>query len=230
MLDRHRAFFFSFGPKCAETPGMGEDRRLLKQWLTERNRYPEKSQAVDARIRQKFEREVALFNLDMSGFSRLARDHGIIHFLAMITEMEAAAVPAVVHNGGQVLKQEADNLFALFTHPEPALEAALDCLRAFQAMNEVLPETRHLHGSIGIGFGSNLVIGDEDVFGVEMNYASKLGEDLAARNEILLTNAAWSALPPGRFEFVRKNFDLGGESLAGHSYVKRAAGTRHKAA
>jgi hypothetical protein len=39
----------------------------------------------------------------------------------------------VTGNGGQVIKQEADNLFAIFAQPAHALEAALDIFRAFEA-------------------------------------------------------------------------------------------------
>ena len=45
------------------------------------------------------------------------------------------------------------------------------------------------------------MIGEEDLFGNEMNLACKLGEDIAVRGQILLTPAAFNALPPGRYEF-----------------------------
>ena len=44
-----------------------------------------------------------------------------------------------------------------------------------------------------------MVVADEDLFGAEMNLASKLGEDLACAHEILLTPSAHDALPPGRY-------------------------------
>ena len=53
----------------------------------------------------------------MVGFSRLSQKHGIIHYLAMIARMDLAARPAVEGNGGRVVKQEADNLFAVFETP-----------------------------------------------------------------------------------------------------------------
>ena len=42
---------------------------------------------------------------------------------------------------------------------------------------------------VGIGYGRVLRIGDRDVFGQEVNAASKLGEDLATAGEILVTEA-----------------------------------------
>ena len=51
-----------------------------------------------------------------------------------------------------------------------------------------LPEEKVLL-CLGIGFGRILRIGDTDVFGTEVNVASKLGEDIAKRDEILVTHA-----------------------------------------
>ncbi len=165
---------------------------------------------------------MAILALDMCGFSRLTAKHGIIHYLAMIHQMQEGAVPAVVGNGGQVIKQEADNLWAIFDRPADALESALDVFRAFEAINAVVPEERDIHGSIGIGYGDTLVIGDEDLFGCEMNLASKLGEDLAGPSEILLTAAACEALPPSRYQFSPKQFSVGGLDIACSRYEARA--------
>ena len=111
------------------------------------------------------------------------------------------AGPAVVGNGGHVFKQEADNLFATFENPTNALEAALDIFRGFQAVNGVVPSDRDIAGSVGIGYGPMLLVGEEDVFGCEMNVASKLGEDFAGASEILLTANAYASLPPDRYRF-----------------------------
>src|SRR5256886_5385868 len=52
----------------------------------------------------------------------------------------------------------------------------------------MLPDEFDMHGEFGIGYGEILVIENEDIFGSEVNLASKLGEDLAQRGEILLTD------------------------------------------
>lgn len=151
--------------------------------------------------------------LDMVGFSRLTLEHGIIHYLAMIHQMVEAAVPAVIANAGRVIKQDADNIFAIFDDPTHALEAARDILRAFDAVNSVTPLERHVHGSVGVGYGETLVIDDSDLFGSEMNLASKLGEDLAGKNDILLTASAHEALPAGHYVFTPVRFSVGGMEI-----------------
>lgn len=188
-------------------------RALLDDLLDERNRHCGDTAEIDDRIRRTFERTVAILVLDMIGFSRLTQKHGIIHYLAMIERMRVAARPAVEGNGGRVIKYDADNLFATFGTPAEALEAALDILRSFDAVNEVTPCDRDLYGSFGIGFGPTLVVDGEDLFGGEMNLASKLGEDIAQASEIILTGAAHAALPPDLYRCDPSRFDLGGLGL-----------------
>jgi class 3 adenylate cyclase len=194
------------------------DRAYLKQLLSERTQYPDRAAQVDETIWQTFGRDVAILVLDMCGFSRLSAQYGIIHFLAMIHQMEQAARPAIAGNGGQVIKQEADNIFAIFPQPVQALEAALDIFRAFEAMNEVSPEERNIYGSIGIGYGKTLVIGEKDLFGAEMNITCKLGEDLAEKMEILLTPNAYADLPADRYACTAKAFTISGLDLDCHQF------------
>ncbi len=183
---------------------MRHDHAYLRSLLSERNQTPERAAEIDQRIRSAFERRLAILVIDMCGFSRLTSAYGVIHFLAMVRQLEEAACPAIAGNGGRVVKQEADNLFAVFEQPAQAVEAAVDVARAAEAMNAVLPAERAIHVSIGIGYGATLLIEGEDMFGDEMNTACKLGEDIAGRMEILLSAAAFTALPPGRYGFDEK--------------------------
>jgi adenylate cyclase len=110
--------------------------------------------------------------------------------------MSAISSPIVVRHRGRVVKQEADNLFAEFPDVQPAVDAAIDIFKAFAAVNTGLPSDQDLYAGIGIGYGKTLVVGDHDLFGCEMNLACKLGEDLARRGEILLTESAFTRLHP----------------------------------
>ena len=198
---------------AAQTSIGRSDRSALGRLLSERNQYPDRADAIDAQINAAFGRKLSMLVLDLCGFSRLTARYGVIHFLSTIHQMEQGATPAVVGNGGQVIKQEADNLFAIFAQPSQALEAALDMLRSFEAMNAVVPEHRAICASIGIGFGDTLVIDEADLYGHEMNLACKLGEDLAQKGEILLTASAHAALSLGRYACTTQAFALGGLAL-----------------
>jgi adenylate cyclase len=79
---------------------------------------------------------------------------------------------------------------------------AQEILSTLRTVNEALPGQEEIYVSMGIGYGDVLMIGTGDLFGDEMNLACKLGEDLADRDQILLTSGARRALEgtPLRFE------------------------------
>lgn len=185
----------------------------LKRLLNDRNEYADRTQEIDEEIRRHFEQKVAIFVLDMCGFTRTTMRYGIIHYLAMIAQMETLATPAIEDNGGRVIKQEADNLFAVFPNVAQAVEGAWDVLRSFRAADAILPDQRDIYGSIGIGYGSTLIIGDEDLFGNEMNLTCKLGEDLAESMEILLTEGACLSLPEEQYRLSPLHFSISGIEL-----------------
>ena len=60
---------------------------------------------------------------------------------------------------------------------------------ACQAFNEKRKPEEKVLLCVGLGFGRILRIGDVDVFGKEVNAASKLGEDTAKADEILVTQS-----------------------------------------
>ncbi|MFE4106805.1 adenylate/guanylate cyclase domain-containing protein [Almyronema epifaneia] len=161
---------------------------LFQQLLQQRNQYPEAAPAIDQQIQSLFGQHLAVMVLDAVGFSRSAQQSGIIAALAEIQRLQAIAVPAIEGSGGSVFKLDADNVYAYFPNAEAAVAAA-------QALISQL-NVEGMHASIGIGYGEVLVIANTDIFGEELNLASKLGEDLAGRDEILLTEAAFCSLPP----------------------------------
>jgi class 3 adenylate cyclase len=188
-------------------------RAELNRLLQMRNDHPEQASDIDAMIREIFATTCAVMVMDMSGFSRLTARHGIIHFLAMIRRMCAIATPIIARHQGTLIKQEADNLFATFQDVPQALEASMDMLKAFSAVNTGLPDEQDIYGSMGIGYGEILVIENEDMYGSEMNLASKLGEDLARSGEILLTEEAYQRLPTTNKTWERLEFSISGLHL-----------------
>lgn len=151
---------------------------------------PEELAQLAALIDEDFGEVRAVMVLDMSGFSRTTHHHGIVPFLLMIHQLKRIALPAVQKAGGIVVKAEADNLYCMFEDVAPAVAAARQILDRLDAVNPLLPEDRRLHAAIGIGFGRILNVDERDMFGAELNLASKLGEDIAKAGEILLTAAA----------------------------------------
>ena len=183
-------------------------RHDLDLLLARRNEHPEQAPQIDDEIRRRFVRPVTIFVLDMAGFSRLTAVYGIIHYLAMIHTMRESAIPTIHACGGSLIKPEADNLFAIFPEPAQALEAAKAIFHSLDQINKGRSISHSIWGSVGIGYGDAVVVGAEDLFGMEMNLACKLGEDLADAMEVLLTPAAYQRLPQGVYDCSLKQFSV----------------------
>jgi len=139
--------------------------------------------------------EYTVFVLDMSGFSLLTRKYGIVHYLSMVRRMHLTTEPIIRSYGGILIKYEADNCFAVFPDPLAAVNAAIALQHAFRAANLLTSEDLDIHISCGIDYGKILIVGHEDCFGDPVNRASKIGEDLAAAGEILVTSEAMQMIP-----------------------------------
>lgn len=189
---------------------MNNTQEKLNKLLQLRNEYPEKKEEIDKQIYEDFCQTHAILVLDMSGFSRTTFRYGIIHFLAMIHQMKNLVIPVIESTGGKIIKQEADNLFAVFPNVNKALDCSLQLQQITSSVNTILPEEKDIHLCIGIGYGKVLMIENHDMYGSEFNLAAKLGEDLAQRNEILLTQEAYQNLNPKEGEWQELEFSVSG--------------------
>ena len=147
-------------------------------------------QKIEEQLWKNYGTERVVFVLDMSGFSLLTRKHGIIHYLSMVRRMQLTSEPIIKTYGGSLLKFEADNCFAVFPDTLSAVHAAIALQLAFDASNLLTSDDFDVHISCGIDYGKILIVGNEDCFGDAVNRACKLGEDVAAAGEILVTQDA----------------------------------------
>lgn len=155
----------------------------------------EERHKIEAALWNEFGAEVAVFVLDMSGFSLLTRKYGIVHYLSMVRRMQLTTEPIVRSFGGSMIKYEADNCFAVFPDPLSAVNAAIAMQHAFHTENLLTSEDTDIHISCGIDYGKILVVGHRDCFGDPVNRASKIGEDVANAGEILITGEAMQMIP-----------------------------------
>jgi class 3 adenylate cyclase len=181
-------------PRAAPAP---HPRRELERLLALRNDHPERLLEIDRQIHESFAETHAVLVLDMCGFSRLTARYGITHFLAMIHRLHSIVLPIVAGHDGTLVKTEADNVFAVFSDVPPAVAAAIEIQERLHAANVFLPEDWDLHASLGIGYGELLMVGADDLYGNEMNIASKLGEDIAGKGEVFLSQAAHARVTDG---------------------------------
>lgn len=149
---------------------------------------------IDQRIWDLFGETWAVMFTDLSGFSRRVAEFGVIHFLQVIFESQRVLVPCIEDHDGILLKLEGDSMLIMFRSVRKALECALAMQRTLVAYNRDRDEAEQVLLCLGIGHGPVLRIGDDDVFGAEVNAASKLGEDVAGPWEILVTENVRRAL------------------------------------
>lgn len=181
--------------------GASEDR--IEKLIAERLKAGADKAAIDARIWDLFGETWAVMFTDLSGFSRGVASFGIVHFLQIIYESERLLVPCIDCHDGILLKTEGDSLLVIFRKAAKAVECALDMQRILAGYNAGRSEDEKVLLCVGLGYGEVLRIGDRDVYGSEVNAASKLGEDTAQAGDILVTDSLQRALESGggyRFE------------------------------
>ena len=167
----------------------GSEARLHDLIVRRAQAAPAEREVIDARIWDLFGETWTIMFTDLAGFSRQVAKFGIIHFLQTILESERLLFPVVEDHDGLVLKSEGDSFLAIFRNPEKALQAAKAMHNLLDDWNTERPHEELVLLCVGLGHGRVLRVGDKDVFGAEVNAASKLGEDDARAGEILATDA-----------------------------------------
>lgn len=158
---------------------------------------------IDNRIWDLFGETWAIMFTDLSGFSRNVAKFGIIHFLQTIFESERLLIPTIEDHDGILLKAEGDSLLVIFRNITKALQASVAMQKTLVNYNKDKSDEEKVLLCVGVGYGKVLRIGDLDVYGHEVNSASKLGEDTADAYEILVTQAAKDASTDQSFRFEK---------------------------
>lgn len=164
-----------------------EDR--LEKLIEDRLKAGADKKLIDERIWDLFGEEWCVMFTDLSGFSRGVAKFGIIHFLQMIHESERLLIPMIEDHDGILLKVEGDSFMVIFRNVDKALQCTIHMQRRLKEYNADKNDEDKVLLCVGLGYGKMLRIGDSDVFGAEVNAASKLGEDTAKAWEILVTQA-----------------------------------------
>lgn len=158
--------------------------RLLDSFWSETSEKVRKE--VEGEIWDRFGIEMAVFVLDMSGFSRLTQKHGAVHYLSMVRRMNLALASVIERNQGRLVKFEADNCFAIFPTAADAVQCGIAANMQFEGMNLLTVSEFDIRVCIGVSFGHILLVEERDFFGDAVNKASRLGEDIAEPGEILV--------------------------------------------
>ena len=193
-------------PLLSPGPDHAASEAALRAWSSARD--PATRTEIETDLWRRFGRTLTVVVIDMCGFSRRARNDGLIGALAMIATLRVAIAEVAVRHGGRTIKFEADNAFLTFDASEPALTAARDALASLRAVAD-----QPIEISVGIDRGPVLLLDGTDLYGEPVNTASKLGEDMARRGEILLTPAAAADLADAS-GLIPVSLSLGDEAFA----------------
>jgi len=172
--------------KRREITSSGSEERL-ESLIRERLKPGADKKHIDERIWDLFGEDWCVMFTDLSGFSRRVAEFGIIHFLQTIYEAERLLLPVIEDHDGILLKVEGDSLLVIFRNAHKGLQCAIAMQRELKRYNVDRPDEEKVLLCVGLGHGRVLRIGDTDVFGAEVNAASKLGEDRAKAWDILVT-------------------------------------------
>lgn len=172
---------------------------------------------IESKLWDEYGATVTIMVVDMSGFTRLSREHGIVHYLSMVKRMQLTSRPIIESYQGRVVRFEADNAYACFAKPDDAIHAAVSLNLAMDAANIVTPDELDIRLSCGIDHGECLIPDDSDFFGTPVNNASKLGEDLGGPGQILVADSAMSQVSEiNLFDSDPKTLEIAGETMLVH--------------
>ena len=121
---------------------------------------------------------------DMSDFTRITQERGIVYFLSLIEKMKSNCQPIIQKHNGTSIRILADDIFAKFDTMNDAINCAID-------IREWCEDQEDIEMSCGISYGKFLEVRDDEnnlvnVFGDPVNKAFRLGEDTADNGEILI--------------------------------------------
>ena len=172
----------------------GPKTRRLEAYLRRRARVLEARRPVlDCKSWPGLTRKRAIVFTDTADFTERTLRDGILHFLMGFGRVVRVLRPVVRRRRGRLEKVEGDSMLLSFPDARAACAGVLALDKALRAWNARRPEDERYRFSYGIGFG-DLIEVEGDLFGLEVNLASKLGEDLAEPGEALLSPAAAAAL------------------------------------
>lgn len=164
--------------------------------------------SLDREINAECGAEMTVVCCDSSGFSKKTHEHGIIEFMDNMTKCHDGLKLVVEQHGGTVLSDKADNLMLLFPEPQKAVACAVEMHRWLRKRNKDLPDQKKYNMCIGVHHGALLRFAD-DAYGAAVNVAFKLGEDVAGKDELLVTGEV-NAVVCGMFDTeYSKNVTIG---------------------
>jgi adenylate cyclase len=136
----------------------------------------------------------AIVFVDLSGFTRMTREHGDASAVAAATSLQRHADAIATRHGGRLVKLLGDGAMLRLTDATVGVDAALDLV-------ETMSGRGALSSHAGVHAGP-VIERDLDVFGQTVNLASRIA-DAAGPGEVLASQAVADVAGDGAFGFER---------------------------
>lgn len=199
-LDVHLPDIAAFSPPVQNEFAKAMIRRLLISGSQGRDEVETVAQ-MDKDVGEKMTTHGTFFNSDMSGFTRLTKKFGILHFLGMIMKMRSIVRPLVQDAGGKILRYDGDNVIALFPTPQAGANAALRIQQILRQYNSNRHADHRILLKIGLADGEALDTGLQ-LFGHAWDLCEELGEELGEKRQVLMSQSVRSEVELSQFQSV----------------------------
>lgn len=138
------------------------------------------------RIRSKYQKTLCIMFSDIAEFSHKTRVLGDLDFLGQLQLVHSISDKYASMHNGRIIRTVGDNLFFAFQDPLSALKTAINIQNELASYNaKVGRDIEKIKVCFGISSGSCLDFGVE-IYGDCVNIASKLAEDIAEEEDILV--------------------------------------------
>lgn len=154
---------------------------LLNRYI---NLNDKEKEDLEDKIWQMYGKQGAVAIWDMSDFTRITQERGIVYFLSLIEKMKSNCQTIIEKHNGISIRILADDIFAKFDTIDEAVNCAIDIRKWCDNQEDI-------EMSCGISYGEFLEVKDDEgnlvnVFGDPVNKAFRLGEDIADNGQILI--------------------------------------------
>jgi class 3 adenylate cyclase len=141
--------------------------------------------------------EIVMLQSDLSGFTRLTKKYGILHFMTLILNCRKVFNKHFQKYNGQLLKYDGDNIVCKFTNSTDAIQYGVQVSKDIDAYNDGKEKDHQIRVKIGMGKGLVLISEDGDIAGDGWEDCCMLSEGLAEVGEILVSEAIKQDLDGG---------------------------------
>jgi adenylate cyclase len=148
--------------------------------------------------RGKGDAPISVLFTDLVGFSSWALEAGDAAAVRLLREAGIVLEGSVEERGGAIVKRLGDGLMAVFDHPQPAVEAALE---AHNALARIDVDGYQPQMRAGVHHGRPRKLGG-DYLGVDVNIAARVA-DSAKGGQLLVSEPVCEMLDAGLFEVGR---------------------------